>query len=172
MFDPFAAGQDVERDVQDMVGFVIRQMPLEDVDIAVDIADQPGPASQQVHGTDATGTEALDTIGQLVMDVGRGHHRLVALGPGRFSMRLRILRLRSLRILRLRSRDFLRSRSRVFRPLRFRDLSGIVALTRKPPLFGIVKMCSHLHYSKISWAFRVFSEILTSMVYISRLVKV
>src|SRR5208337_3591237 len=33
-------------------------------------------------------------------------------------------------------------------------------------------MSSHLHYSKISWAFRVFSEILTSMVYISRLVKV
>ena len=32
-------------------------------------------------------------------------------------------------------------------------------------------MSSHLHYSKISWAFRVFSEILTSMVYISRLVK-
>ena len=82
VFDPFAAGQDIVGDVQDMVGFVIRQMPFEEMEIAVDIADQPGPASQQVHGTDATRTEALDTIGQLVMDVGGGHHRLVALRPG------------------------------------------------------------------------------------------
>jgi len=35
-----------------------------------------------VHGTDATRTEALDTIGQLVMDVGGGHHGLIALRPG------------------------------------------------------------------------------------------
>src|SRR5208337_916280 len=45
-------------------------------------ADQSGLAGQQEHSADATGTEALDTIGQLVMDVGGGHHGLVALRPG------------------------------------------------------------------------------------------
>ena len=34
VFDPFAAGQDVEGDVQHMVGFVIGQMPLEQMEIA------------------------------------------------------------------------------------------------------------------------------------------
>ena len=45
-------------------------------------------------------------------------------------------------------------------------------LTRKPPNFGLVKMFSYLHYSKISVGFRAFSEISSKMTYISRLVKV
>jgi hypothetical protein len=57
-------------------------MPLEDVDLRVDRADQSGLAGQQEHSADATGTEALDTIGQLLMDVGGGRHGLVALRPG------------------------------------------------------------------------------------------
>src|SRR3954447_21741916 len=32
----------------------------------------------------------------------------------------------------------------------------IVALTRKPPCFGIVRTCSHLHYSRNLRGFRVF----------------
>src|SRR5271166_2487647 len=92
-------------------------------------------------------------------------------GPDRFTMRPRILRLRSLRSLRLRSRVFLPSRCGFFRRLRFGDFLEIVAVTRKPPFFGIVRMCSYLHYSKISGGFRVFSEILTKPAYISRLVK-
>ena len=42
---------------------------------------------QALHIADATGTEALDTIGQLLMDVGGGHHGRLRSGPGRFSMR-------------------------------------------------------------------------------------
>ena len=44
VFDPLAAGEDVEGDVQDMVGFVIGQMPLEEMEVAVDVADQADPA--------------------------------------------------------------------------------------------------------------------------------
>src|SRR5258706_179091 len=83
--------------------------------------------------------------------------------PGRLTMRSRTRCLRWLRSLRFRSRVFLR--------LLFGDSLGIVAVTRKPPRFGIVRMCSHLHYSRIFGGFRVFFEILTSMVYISRLVQ-
>ena len=39
-------------------------------------------ASQQEHGADAAGGEALDAIGQFVVDVGGGHHGLFAFGPG------------------------------------------------------------------------------------------
>src|SRR4051794_35124997 len=84
-------------------------------------------------------------------------------GPGRFSMRLRILRLRWLRILRLRPRAFLL--------LRFRASWEIVGLTRKPPYSGIVRMCSYLHYSRISGGFRAFSEKSALSDHISRLVQ-
>ena len=83
VFDPLAAGEDVEGDVQDVVGFVVGQMPLEEVEVGVDVVDQPDPASQQEHGADAAGAEALDAIGQLVVDVGGGHHGFVSRsGPG------------------------------------------------------------------------------------------
>jgi hypothetical protein len=55
-------------------------MPLEEVEIAVDVVDQAGPARQQEHGTDATRSEALDAIGNLVLDVAGGHHGSIALG--------------------------------------------------------------------------------------------
>jgi hypothetical protein len=80
MFDPFASGEDVEGDVQDMVGFVIGQMPLEQNEVGVDVFDQPSVASQQEHGADAPGAEALDAIGQFVVDIAGGHHRFFAFG--------------------------------------------------------------------------------------------
>ena len=82
VFDSFASGEDVEGDVQDMVGFVIGQMPLEQNKVGVDVFDQSGVASQQEHGADAAGTEALDAIGQFVVDVAGGHHRFIAFGSG------------------------------------------------------------------------------------------
>src|SRR5208282_4097567 len=82
MLDFLAAGQDVVGDIQDMVGLVIGLMPFEEMEIAVDIADQPGPASQQVEGTDSASGETLDAVRQFVMDVGGGHHGLVELRPG------------------------------------------------------------------------------------------
>ena len=37
---------------------------------------------QQEHGADAAGGEALDAIGEFVVDVGGGHHGLIAFGSG------------------------------------------------------------------------------------------
>src|SRR6516165_9909470 len=91
-------------------------------------------------------------------------------GPGRFRMRSRILRLRSLRILRLRWRDFLPSRFLDFLPLRSVDLLWIVAITRNPPVFGIVRMCCYLHYSKNSGGFRALFWDSVPLASISRLV--
>src|SRR5439155_6496085 len=58
VLDPLAAGEDVEGDVQDVVGFVVRQVSLEEVEAAVDVADQSGRARHEEHGADAAGTEA------------------------------------------------------------------------------------------------------------------
>jgi hypothetical protein len=80
VFDPFATGEDVEGDVQDMVGFVIGEVTFEDVKLGVDVADQAGRACQEEHGTDAAGREALDSVGQLIVDVCGGDHGLVAFG--------------------------------------------------------------------------------------------
>ena len=42
----------------------------------------PVRRGQREHGADAAGTEALDPISQFIVDVGCGHHGLVALWPG------------------------------------------------------------------------------------------
>jgi hypothetical protein len=52
------------------------------VKIAVDVTDQAGLASHQKHCADSAGTEAVDPSGQLIMDVGGGHHGLMAFGSG------------------------------------------------------------------------------------------
>src|SRR6185312_6818772 len=54
-------------------------------------------------------------------------------GPGRFSMRRRIRRLRR------------------------RSASRTLGFTRKPPLTGIVRTCSSLYYSRITGGFRALS---------------
>ena len=56
VLDAVAAGQDVEGDVEDVVGFVIGEMALEEMEVAVDVADQADPAGQQEHGADAAGS--------------------------------------------------------------------------------------------------------------------
>ena len=55
-------------------------MPFEQNEVGVNGFDQPGVASQQEHSTDAPGAEALDTIGQFVVDIAGGHHRFIAFG--------------------------------------------------------------------------------------------
>src|SRR5450631_1757541 len=77
-------------------------------------------------------------------------------GPGRFSMRSRALRLRSLRILRLRSRVFLRSRRWFARPLRFEDFLGIVGVTRKPLLYWNREDVFEPQLFQILWGFSRF----------------
>ena len=82
VLDPFAAGEDVEGDVQDVVGFVVGEMSFEEMEVAVDVADQADPLRQQEHGADAAGGEALDAVGEFIVDVGGGHHGLLAFGFG------------------------------------------------------------------------------------------
>ena len=79
VFDPLAAGEDVEGDVQDMVGFVIRQMSFEKVEVPIDTVDQPDRSSQHENGADAAGTETFDATSMLIVDIGGGHHRFGSL---------------------------------------------------------------------------------------------
>jgi len=55
-------------------------MAFEEMEVVVDVVDQADPACQEEHGADAACGEALDAIGQLIVDVGGGHHGLVAFG--------------------------------------------------------------------------------------------
>jgi hypothetical protein len=82
MFEAPTTGDDVESDVQDMVGFVVGQMSFEKVEIPIDIVDQANLLSQQENGADTAGTEPFDAIGLFVVDIGSGHHGLGSLGSG------------------------------------------------------------------------------------------
>jgi hypothetical protein len=57
-------------------------MPFEEMEVVVDVADQADPPRQQEHGADTAGTEALDAIGEFVVDVVGGRHRQFAFGSG------------------------------------------------------------------------------------------
>ena len=83
MLDAAAAGEDVESDVQDVVGFVVRPMLLEQVQVAVDLLDELDFLGQEKDGPDAAGTEPTDATGMFVVDIGGGHHGYRPLRPGR-----------------------------------------------------------------------------------------
>jgi hypothetical protein len=82
MFDVGAPSEDVEGDVEDVVGLVIGEVAFEEVKVAVDVTDQAGPARDQEHGAETTGTEAVDAAGEFVVDVGSSHHGVIAFGAG------------------------------------------------------------------------------------------
>ena len=98
---------------------MIRQMPFEEMEIAVGVAISPVLRADRYVARLPPGPRPWTrSAGHLVMDVGGGHHRLVAPGqPLLDAFENYSATLRSLRILRVRFRDFLRSRSQVLRPL-------------------------------------------------------
>ena len=119
-------------------------------------------ASRQ-HGTDAAGGEALDAIGEFVVDVAGGHHRLFAFWSGAI-------------------RDAVEDSAVDVHGVVcgcvpghscgcvFADFLGIVAVTRKPPQVGIVRMCCYLHYSKSPGVFESFFGFLLDL-FLLRLVE-
>src|SRR5438105_2015994 len=61
-----------------MIGFVIRQMDLEQVQALVDGVDQAELTGHGMEGADPAVREAPAAFGNLIMDVPGGEHRLVA----------------------------------------------------------------------------------------------
>ena len=52
VLDLAAAGEDVEGDVEDVIGLVVGEVALEEVEVVIDVGDQPGPPGDQEHGAD------------------------------------------------------------------------------------------------------------------------
>ena len=127
-----AAGQEVVGDVQDVVALVVGQVALQQVEVLVDGVDQADLPGQEVDGPDAAGGDGPGPVGDLVVDVGGGHHRPVALRPGPVLDAVEDSPLRR-RILRLRCRSFLVSRLADFLRLCFRVFLRTVEVTPKPP---------------------------------------
>ncbi|MBE7456084.1 MAG: hypothetical protein HS102_05580 [Planctomycetia bacterium] len=74
-----AAAQTVVSDVQHVIGLVVRQMLLEQMQAAVDPLDQAGPQRQAVHQPDAALAQSPLFGRQFVVNVGCAEHR-----PGLF----------------------------------------------------------------------------------------
>jgi hypothetical protein len=65
-----------------MVGLMVRQMPREQLNVAVDVLNEFDFLRQQKDGSDATGAESPDTIGIFIVNIGRRHHGDRPLGFG------------------------------------------------------------------------------------------
>src|SRR5262249_59620302 len=79
----WGGGEDIEGDVEDMVGFVAGEIRLEEVERAVDLLGESELLSQEEDGPDAAGTEPAGARCRFVVDVGGGHHGYRPLGSGR-----------------------------------------------------------------------------------------
>jgi hypothetical protein len=65
-----------------VVALEVGLVPLEEVEVPVDVLDEAELAGQEVDGADAAWRDGADPVGDLVMDVGGGHHRLMAFYAG------------------------------------------------------------------------------------------
>ena len=74
VFDLATAGQDVEGNVQDMIGFMVGKVAFEEMKLLIDVLDQSGSASDQQHGADATHPQPLDSLGEFIVDIVGGDH--------------------------------------------------------------------------------------------------
>ena len=66
-----------------MVGFVVGQMALEQMQVAVDFLGELDFLSHQKDGADAPVAESPHAIGPLIVDIGRGQDGYRPLGSGR-----------------------------------------------------------------------------------------
>ena len=65
-----------------MVGLMVGEVAFEEVEVPVDVVDQPGASREQEHGADTARGKPLDPVGQFVVDVAGGDHGTFAIGPG------------------------------------------------------------------------------------------
>ncbi len=80
-FDVLKAGafaQGVVGQVENVVGFVVGQVNLEEHQTPIDGIDQTEATCQQVHGADAAVSDAAVTVTDLIVNVRGGEHRLLA----------------------------------------------------------------------------------------------
>ena len=80
MLDLAAAGQDIEGNIQDVIGLVIGKVAFEEMELLIDVPDQSSPASEQQHGADATRPQSLDPLGEFVVNVVGSDHGGLAFG--------------------------------------------------------------------------------------------
>jgi hypothetical protein len=72
-----AVAQRVVGQVEYMIGLVVRQVNLEQVQFFIDGVDEADAPRQKMDGADATVRQAASAVGDLVMNVGGGEHRMV-----------------------------------------------------------------------------------------------
>jgi hypothetical protein len=83
VLDAPAAGEEIQGDVEDVVGFVVGQVPLEEVEFAIDLLNEPDLLGREEEGADAAGTEPAAATGVFVRDIAGGHHGYRPLRAGR-----------------------------------------------------------------------------------------
>ena len=105
--------------LSDVVGFMVRQVTFEKVEIPIDSVDQADPLSQQEVAPIPPAQSPFDAIGVLVVDIGSGHHRIGLLGLADILEAEANSSPSFLKNLFLRARRFFRR----------------VAVTRKPPWY-------------------------------------
>jgi hypothetical protein len=69
------AAEHVVRDPEHVIRFVIRQVDLQHLDVAIDRLDQPRVLRQAMHGADAAARQPADPIAVLILNVARRVHR-------------------------------------------------------------------------------------------------
>ncbi len=81
MFEARSAGEQIERDVQHMVRFVVRGVELEDRHGAIDLVAEAGLFDELENHSQSAARNRLRLLGQLVLGPLRPEHRRVGHAP-------------------------------------------------------------------------------------------
>ena len=82
VFQAHPSSHDVVGHIQNVIALVIGQMPLEHLDLLIQLIDQADALAKKMNSSDAPTTHGLGLLAHFIMDVAAREHRLVLFGPG------------------------------------------------------------------------------------------
>src|SRR5262249_52907477 len=81
VLEVLAAGHEVVRQAEDVVGLEVGQVPLEQVQVAVEGVGQAEALHEELAGAEAAGVQAAGLVAEVVVDVAVAEHPAALLGP-------------------------------------------------------------------------------------------
>src|SRR5262249_18512610 len=72
--DGLAAGEEVGGEIEDVIGFVVGDVPFEQAEPRVEVAGELQALDEELDGAEAGGVEARGLVGDLIVDAGGLEH--------------------------------------------------------------------------------------------------
>ena len=72
VLEAIAVAKSVVGEIEDMIGFMVKHVNLEEMEFAIDGVDEADALGEEMKGADAAVADAVNTLGDFVVDVAGG----------------------------------------------------------------------------------------------------